>query len=177
MPAALDVDWNAIRLEFAKGAKLEALSETHGIPLGTLTSRSYREGWMEMRPDTHTSRIVQEKAIEIAKTVGADWAAAGVRHREAMQRITARLVEHAESLQDEALLAKVDKLRTVDDMARRNLGLDQPVNPTLNLAVGMLCGGEDPLESAITVEIQSDESLTEAPKGAPERENDDSSAG
>ena len=70
-----------------------------------------------------------------------------------MGRITDRLSKHVETLDDSAILAKVEKLKVVDDIARRNLGLDTQSNPTLNLAVGLLGTGLDCVES---VQVVSD---------------------
>lgn len=139
MPKALDVDWSIIRACFVAGATLEELSAKFGIPHGTLGARSAREKWMDYRPE----RVLQTRANEAAAMAGDVWADRAQRHRESMGRITDRLAKHVETLDDTAILSKVEKLKVVDDIARRNLGLDTQSNPTLNLAVGLLAGASD----------------------------------
>lgn len=177
MPKALDVDWFPIKAEFVTlGTPLVRLAEKYAVSYEALKQRAHREEWDKLRPKSQ-KEVDDERIAQLSRSVTTDWAAAGVKHREAMQRITARLVEHAENLDEDTLLAKVDKLRTVDDMARRNIGLDQPVNPTLTVAVGLLGGGDDPLESAKIVEIEPDRSLTDEGGAVDHGGNDDSHTG
>ena len=148
MPAALEVDWGMIRTCFVAGASQSELAEKFGITESSVAARSAREKWMELRPESRVqARVRNDEAV-------ADiWADRAQRHRESMGRITDRLSKHVETLDDSAILAKVEKLKVVDDIARRNLGLDTQSNPTLNLAVGLLGAGLDCVES---VQVVSD---------------------
>lgn len=127
---------------------MEELSAKFGIPFGTLGARSSREKWADSRPE----KMLQIRAEKAATLAGDIWADRANKHRESMGRITDRLAKHVETLDDSAILSKVEKLKVVDDIARRNLGLDQQSNPTLNLAVGLLGG----MEAPESVQIVSD---------------------
>ena len=139
MAAALEIDWGMVRTCFVAGATQSELAEKFKVSVNTIAARCVRENWMELRPES----VMQARTRNDA-AVADIWADRAQKHRESMGRITERLAKHVETLDDSAMLAKVEKLKVVDDIARRNLGLDQQSNPTLNLAVGLLNGIAEP---------------------------------
>src|SRR5690348_789314 len=48
VPRTVRTNWAAIFLAFAKGAKLEKLSEVYGVPLVTLERTAARGGWVDL---------------------------------------------------------------------------------------------------------------------------------
>jgi hypothetical protein len=60
MAAAIPADWSEIRTMFSAGAEFQEISRVTGIAIGTLKTRSHREGW--------TRKAVAQKAAEIRQT-------------------------------------------------------------------------------------------------------------
>ena len=148
MPAALDVDWGIIRTCFVAGATQAELALKFDISENSIATRSARENWAADRPENRLKE--RERTTNAVADI---WADRAQKHRESIGRITDRLSKHVETLDDSAILAKVEKLKAFDDLARRNLGLDTQSNPTLNLAIGLLGGGIESMES---VQVVSD---------------------
>ena len=160
-PPLVDVDWNVIKAFFVAGATIDELTEQFSVARGSIAARCAREDWMAFRPENR----LQARANASIENGSQIWTERAARHRDSMNRISERLVKHVEMLDDSAILAKVEKVKVVDDMARRNLGLDTQGTPTLNVAVGLLNGFEGP-EMTENVQIVSDFSVCNVGSGA-----------
>jgi len=138
MPAALDVPYDVMRLEFAHGASLTSLAEKYNIPVGTLTARSSREKWADMRPETYASRV-QELAVQAAVGQNGTLLSRGMAYRE-------RLFEKVSGLVEQATLAPPKSwkdMEVADKIAGRAAGLDNG-EQTTNIQMNMWQPGQGP---------------------------------
>jgi len=138
MPAALDVPWDVIRLEFAAGISLSKLGEKYGLPQGTLAARSARENWVDMRPETHVPSV-QSIATAAAVSQSGTLLGRGMAYRE-------RLFAKVSGLVDQATLAPPKSwkdLEVADKIAGRAAGLDNG-EQTTNIQMNMWQPGQGP---------------------------------
>lgn len=143
MPTALDVPWDAIRLEFSYGVPYVKLSEKYGVPEGSLRSRACREKWAEMRPETHIPSV-QRVATEVAKDAATSLYNDGLMYR-------ARLFQKVAGLVDQANLPPPKNWKDMDvadRIAGRAAGIDKD-NTENNIALSFWAGGAGPVESTI----------------------------
>jgi hypothetical protein len=144
MPAALDVNWDALRLAFAKGATLDELSEAFGIDRGTLGARSSREKWMELRKPADT-------AVQSVATL---WQRRGEEAKQDWHNITKKVRKKLLDTPPEEILARAEKLKAINDIERKNLGLDQESsNPTFSVGIQLL-GDSGPEMTVIEGEFE-----------------------
>jgi hypothetical protein len=142
MPAALPINWDAIRIEFAHGMTIPCIAAKYNVSEGTLKARSAREKWIEMRPETHATEaaaratVVQggvlEGAKEAAKQVAQSWAERGEKYRTMM-------FDKTSSLMQQATLSPPKNWKDaeiVDKMARRAAGLDN-LETQVNTIIGI----------------------------------------
>jgi len=157
MPAALDVNWDAIRIEFAHGVSIPELARKYEISEGTLKARSAREKWVDMRPETHATGLQQgvlESAKQGAKVVGQSWAERGEVYRRMVFDKTATLMEQA-TLTPPKNWKDAD---IVDKMARRAAGLDN-IETQVNTIIGIGSLEDGPIRADFEAEIVQDVSL------------------
>lgn len=131
----INADWGSIKALFLSGITLVELSERFQIKLGTLQSRSSREGWAVPSERLKASMAVPtEKSTTILHDIWADRAA---KVRESEHSISERLTEYASQMTEDQLLAKIDKLKIAVDMGRRATGLDkvEKEQASVNIAV------------------------------------------
>jgi hypothetical protein len=147
MPAALEVDWPAIKLAFATGATLAELSEAHSISLGTLCARASRESWSVHRPQAKTA--MQESALAASASI---WHRRAEQSKEGWSKITSKVREHLEEQPVETLLAKADKAKVYMEMERKNLGMDADNGVQINFGVQLV----GPSSSPQIVDISSE---------------------
>jgi hypothetical protein len=166
MPAALNVNWDAIRIEFAHGVSIPDLSRKYEISEGTLKARSAREKWVEMRPETHATGLQQsvlESAKQGAKVVGQSWAERGDAYRRMIFDKTSQMMEQA-SLAPPRNWKDAD---IVDKMARRAAGLDN-LETQVNTIIGIGSLEDGPIKADFEAEIVRDVSLlSESVEGEP----------
>lgn len=143
MPTALDVPWDKIRLEFAGGMGLADLAAKYGIAFGTLSARSAREEWMQMRPETHI-KSVQSVAREAAISQSGTLLARGLAYRERLFEKVAGLVEQANLPPPK----NWKDIEVADRIAGRAAGIDKD-NTENNIALSFWAGGAGPVESTI----------------------------
>lgn len=147
MPAALDINWDVIRVEFSHGATIVQLAERYGVNEGTLKKRSQRENWMSLRPETHATKV-SPALIEGARLQGITLAERG-------QAYAARMFEKASKLAESANIKEVRSvkdLEIIDKIARRSAGLDT-ADVQINTVIGMGGMADDPILEAQTVDI------------------------
>ena len=173
MPAALDRNWDAIRIEFSHGMSIPCLAVKYEVSEGTLKARSAREKWMDMRPETHATEVappatvVQGSVLEVTKTaakqVGKTWAERGDAYRN-------MVFERTSSLMKQATLAPPTNWKDadiVDKMARRAAGLDN-LETQVNTIIGIGSLDDGPMVADFESEIVPSVSL---PEGSVEDEN------
>jgi DNA primase large subunit len=148
MPAALEVDWPAIKLAFVAGASLQEISEAHGIAFGTLAARSSRENWSSLRPSS-TNVEMQTRANDATMSI---WHRRAEQSKEGWSKITSKVREHLEEQPVETLLAKADKAKVYMEMERKNLGMDADNGVQINFGVQLV----GPSSSPQIVDISSE---------------------
>lgn len=159
MPAALNVNWDAIRIEFAHGEGLEALAKKYNVAFGTLAARSSRERWMELRPQSHAKGLqspVLEAGKAVAKSVAESWAEKGEKYRTMVFGKTTAMME-------QATLAPPKNWKDadiVDKMARRAAGLDN-LETQVNTIIGIGSLDDGPIMADFESEIVPSVSLPE----------------
>ena len=154
MPAALKVNWDAIRIEFAHGESLETLAKKYEIKFGTLAARSSRERWMELRPEGHSVKGLQSPVLEAGKAVAKSWAERGESYRRMMFEKTSKLMEQA-TLAPPKNWKDAD---VADKMARRAAGLDN-LETQVNTIIGFGSLEDGPMRADFEGEIVRDVSL------------------
>jgi hypothetical protein len=146
MPAPLDVDWPAIKLAFATGAKLAELSEAHDIPLGTLCARASREQWSIHRPQAKTE--MHERALSASASI---WQQRADEAREDWCAITGKVRKHLKDAPADAIIARADKLKAINEIERKNLGLDKDQGNThLQVGIQLIGSNDAPIEAELT---------------------------
>jgi hypothetical protein len=162
MPAALNVNWDAIRIEFAHGVSIPDLSRKYEISEGTLKARSAREKWVDMRPETHATGLQQgvlESAKQGAKVVGQSWAERGDAYRRMIFDKTSQMMEQA-SLAPPRNWKDAD---IVDKMARRAAGLDN-LETQVNTIIGIGSLEDGPVRADFEGEFVDTLSLPDLPQ-------------
>jgi len=155
MPAERrDVAWDIIRTQFVAGATIEELSKAHGIPFGTISARSSRESWQEMRPARKPmSKEVADRTVQNGASI---WQMRADRSREGWDKITSKVREHLEDAPPDVLLAKADKAKIYNEIERKNLGLDKEQSNThLQVGIQLIGTNDAPIEAEL-VDFQSD---------------------
>ena len=131
MPAALDLPWDVIRLEFSQGVTIGQLVDKYGVAEGTLCSRAKREQWMQLRPQTHAMTAMEAQRMA-AKNVGTSLAEKGAAY-------AARMFEKMSTLAEAANLPPPKNFKDMeiaDRLARRAAGLDT-ADVQINTVVGI----------------------------------------
>jgi transposase len=122
-------DWVAIRALYLGGMKSPEIAEKFGISANHIRARAHDEKWFENALD-QTPRLVIDKIMrQEAEATGAMlteiWSERGKLIREKEFRIAEKVSSHAETMDDAALLNKIEKVKVAIDMGRRSTGLDK----------------------------------------------------
>ena len=144
--------WEQVKTAYATGSiGLREIARNMDIPQGTVLARAKREGW--------TQQIQSAKALtkrEDAPVVTATEAVAmsmqqrGERHVERMAGVSERGVDHIETMQGSEILARVNQIEKLDEVARRTFCLSDNDSHN-NVVVNVALLGIDPA----TVQIRS----------------------
>jgi len=137
MPQPLKIDWEAVKLAFVAGATIPEIADKFGVNRQTIASRAWRLKWNDLLP---ASRINHNDSAEKVADI---WADRAQKHRETMATVTDKVAELALTMDPLTILGKADKVKIIDDIARRNYGLDSDSNPTISLAIGLLSNDDD----------------------------------
>jgi hypothetical protein len=142
------IAWEIIKAQFIAGATMEELSKAHGVPFGTISARSSRESWLEMRPN-------RNKAIQEAIESGANiWQRRAEQSKQDWHNITKKVRKKLLDTPPEEILARAEKLKAINDIERKNLGLDQESsNPTFSVGIQLL-GDSGPEMTVIEGEFE-----------------------
>jgi len=146
MPAALDVNWTAIKLAYAKGATYPELSRAFGIEEGTISCRGSRENWGALRAPSKDNETVQ--------AIAGLWQRRGEEAKQDWHNITKKVRKKLLDTPPEEILARAEKLKAINDIERKNLGLDQESsNPTFSVGIQLL-GDSGPEMTVIEGEFE-----------------------
>lgn len=142
MPAALDIPWDVVRVEYSHGLSLSQLADKYGVEKDTLKRRCSREKWVSLRPEAHVPSVSTALA-EGARNVGTSLAERG-------QAYAARMFEKASKLAESANIKEVRSvkdLEIIDKIARRSAGLDT-ADVQINTVIGMGGMADEPFFEA-----------------------------
>ena len=134
-------DWVAIRALYLGGMKSEEIGEKFGIGGNTIRARAHDERWfesaLEQTPRLVIDKIMKQEAEATGAMLTEIWAERGRLIREKEFRIAEKAASHAETMEENQLLNKIDKVKVAIDMGRRSTGLDKvEANPNaVNIAV------------------------------------------
>lgn len=126
-------DWPSIRMLYATGTTFPALAESTGIPLGTITARSSREGWdtdrKRLKELADQARLKSQELLATMPERAKNWVSRVAEQADRGLRVIEK--EPIESLKDVTRVTSA--LDQVDKVARRSYGLDQDgaVNRTI----------------------------------------------
>jgi hypothetical protein len=121
MSQRINADWSAIRLGYLNGDTFPTLAKVYGIKEPTIRSRASREKWhlppkrALHRPEEAT--VALQKAHEL-------WQIRKERVKESEFVISERILRAAETMAEDQLINKADKIKIGVDMGRRSVGLD-----------------------------------------------------
>ena len=174
MPAALEVNWPVLQVEFSHGVSISELARKYGVSEGTIKARSARHQWITSRPSTHATGVaglqgdsatgLQPTSFSANLAHGATSFSANLAHgaqaagqslQEAGQAYAARVFKKVSSLVDQANLPPPKNWKDAeiaDKIARRAAGLDT-ADVQITTVVGMGGMAEDPVFEAQTVDI------------------------
>lgn len=117
----VEADWSAIRLGYLAGNTFRELAKTYQVKEPTIRSRASREKWhlppkrVLAKPDDST--LALQRAHEL-------WQQRKERVKESEFVISDRMLRHAETMSEDALINKADKIKIAVDLGRRSVGLD-----------------------------------------------------
>jgi hypothetical protein len=132
----IPADWPAIRSLYLDGATYKDLASRFGVKEGTIKARASRENWSKIpvRHRNATIRSLHKESGEIASEL---WSDRREKVRNQEFTIASKILTYAEQMDEDQLLAKVDKVKLGVDMARRASGLDREENNknAVNIAI------------------------------------------
>jgi len=119
----LHLPWGEIKALYLSGITLAELSERFSVSHNTLRSRSAREKW-SVPPERFKATMATptEKSTPILHDIWADRAG---RFREKEFKIAEKIVDYAEQMSEDQLLAKSQAVEVFAKMGRRASGLDK----------------------------------------------------
>lgn len=134
-------DWVAIRAMWLAGMKSDVLEEKFNVPANYIRAIASKEKWLEgaitATPKLVADHIAKERGAQTAKLISELWAERGELIREKEFVVAEKVARHAEHMDEDALINKMDKVKVAFDMGRRASGLDKlESNPNaVNIAV------------------------------------------
>jgi hypothetical protein len=138
--------WAEIRTAYASGIGLREIARNMGIPEGTVLARAKREGWTRQIQSAKalTKREDAPPAATPVEAVAMSIRQRGERHVERMAGVSERGVDHIETMQGSEILARVNQIEKLDEVARRTFGLSDSASDGSNLMVNIAILGIDP---------------------------------
>lgn len=139
--AVQNADWVAIRAMFLAGMKSDVLEEKFNVPANYIRAVASNEKWLEAAitstPKLVADHIAKERGAQTARLISELWADRGELIREKEFVVAEKVARHAEHMDEDALINKMDKVKIAFDMGRRASGLDKTeANPNaVNIAV------------------------------------------
>jgi uncharacterized protein YjcR len=121
-------DWVAIRALYLGGMKSKDIGEKFGINANLIRARAQDEQWfetaLESTPRLVVDKIMKQEAEATGAMLSEIWAERGRLIREKEFRIAEKAASHAETMEENQLLSKIDRVKVAIDMGRRSTGLD-----------------------------------------------------
>ena len=117
----IKADWSAIRLAYLNGETFRSLAQIYAVTESTIRSRASREKW-HIPP----KRILAapDEAAQSLQRAHDLWQQRKERVKESEFVISDRMMRHAETMPEDALINKADKIKIAVDIGRRSVGLD-----------------------------------------------------
>ena len=117
----IKADWSAIRLGYLQGETFRVLSQTYGVKEATLRSRASREKWHV--PPKRVLTTPEDNALSLQRAHEL-WQQRKERVKESEYKIAERILAHAETMPEDQLINKADKIKIGVDIGRRSVGMD-----------------------------------------------------
>jgi uncharacterized protein YjcR len=140
-PKSKTADWVAIRALYLAGMPSQDLEKKFGVSSSYIRSKASTERWLEVAvektPQLVVDQITKRGGEKTAKLISECWAERGEMIREKEFVVAEKIARHAEEMDEDSLINKIDKVKTAFDMGRRASGLDKvESNPNaVNIAV------------------------------------------
>lgn len=131
-------NWVSIKALYLAGATTKELAAQFGLPETTIKSRAKRNRWVPKElPRRLMERAQEQIEREGEKDVAAAWSVRASLVREKEFQASRRILEYAETLEEQELLKNMDRIKTAADMGRRAVGLEdkQTSINAINIAV------------------------------------------
>jgi transposase-like protein len=143
---------------YEQGKSNSEIAKELGIPLSTLARWSSKNKWKLRK---HLGRIDARRSKHKptdaqSNTDALTFTEKQTIYREGSATQALRILELIQTIEDEELLARADKIEKLDKIARKALNLEQPL-PAVVVNVAMLAGGDAP---RIARELPSNQTLT-----------------
>ena len=149
MPAALEVNWDEVKLFCVSGHSYKDASSKYDIDEATIRQRSHREQWpMPERVSQLVTRVAENQ--QLAQKMAETWAEKGEEHRSLAFKVAKKAMEGVSMAPPE--VKDWSDVERIDKMARRAAGLDTSeaqVSATFNFA---MLGQEVPAADIVEVE-------------------------
>jgi len=134
MKALLSKDaWSIIRSAYIAGATVNELSTAHNISRGTIFSRASREKWSAERP---TAKPAQAEVAQVKAANATIWAEREEESKTDWHKITSRVRKVLVDAPEAEILARADKVKLINEIERKNLGMDKET-PASAFTVGI----------------------------------------
>ena len=117
----IKADWSDIRLGYLQGETFRVLSQTYGVKEATLRSRASREKWHV--PPKRVLTTPEDNALSLQRAHEL-WQQRKERVKESEYKIAERILAHAETMPEDQLINKADKIKIGVDIGRRSVGMD-----------------------------------------------------
>jgi len=117
----VEADWSAIRIGYLNGDTFATLSKVFSVKESTIRSRASREKWHLPPKRILAAPDEAAKSIQRAHDL---WQQRKEKVKESEFVISERIMRHAETMPEEQLVNKADKIKIGVDMGRRSVGLD-----------------------------------------------------
>jgi hypothetical protein len=168
MPIA-DIDWAPIQAARAQGLTFKVLSETFGIPEGSIRSRSKRDGWkaqaqkaklLALKATTSNAATVatkvKERAVERVIKEHRDLAADAQKYKESMSRMIedgAKVLEENPVATPSEVRSRFQTANSMHTIAKDIYGIGKEEGNKTVVNIGLL--SDSPLEVSATVHNES----------------------
>lgn len=127
--AAKKADWVAIRALWLGGMQSQELAAKFGVDANYIRAKASNERWLkravEQTPALVADQIAKQRGAQTANLISELWAERGEMIREKEFVVAEKVARHAELMDEEVLINKIDKVKTAFDMGRRASGIDR----------------------------------------------------
>ena len=110
-----------MRLGYLQGETFRVLSQTYNVKEATIRSRASREKWHV--PPARVLTTPEDNTLSLQRAHEL-WQQRKDRVKESEYKIAERIMAHAETMPEEQLINKADKIKIGVDIGRRSVGMD-----------------------------------------------------